>query len=50
MKRINVIIWLSRLIVVLALVAVGTAFLGPNDGAPFTFTSLRGQEVQMGIS
>lgn len=47
MKPVNGILWLSWLIVVLALVAVGAAFLWPNDGAPFTVTSLRGQEVQI---
>ncbi|MEZ4863482.1 MAG: hypothetical protein R3C14_19340 [Caldilineaceae bacterium] len=47
MKYVNMILWLSWLIVVLALVAVGAAFLWPNDGAPFTVTSLRGQEVQI---
>jgi hypothetical protein len=47
MKQVNVILWLSWLIVVLALVAVGAAFFWPNDGAPFTVTSLRGQEVQI---
>jgi hypothetical protein len=39
------VVGLSWLIAVLALVAVGAGFFWPHDGASFTFTSLRGQEV-----
>ncbi|MCB0110728.1 MAG: hypothetical protein KDE53_32640, partial [Caldilineaceae bacterium] len=47
MKSEKMVVWLSWLIVVLALIAVGAAFSWPNDGAPFTVTSLRGQVVQI---
>jgi hypothetical protein len=47
MKVSNVLIWLSWLVVVLALVAAGTGLFGQNGGSPFTFTSLRGQSVQI---
>lgn len=33
--------------IVLALVAIGAAFLWPAAGAPFPFTSVRGQEVEI---
>ncbi len=47
MKRSNTVIGLSFLIVVLALSAVLAGFFWSNEGAPFTFTSLRGQTVQI---
>jgi len=47
MKSSNLVVGLSSLIVVLALLAVGAGFFWPHEGAPFTFTSLRGQEVQI---
>jgi len=47
MKSSNLVVGLSSLIVVLALLAVGAGFLWPNTGAPFAFTTLRGQEVQI---
>ncbi|HRW09864.1 MAG TPA: hypothetical protein P5121_32405 [Caldilineaceae bacterium] len=47
MKSEKMVVWLSWLIVILALIAVGAAFLWPNDGSPFTVTSLRGQVVQI---
>lgn len=47
MKHVNVITGLAWLTGVLAFVAVGAAFLWPQDGAPFTVTSLRGQAVQI---
>ena len=47
MKSSNLVVRLSSLIVVLALIAVGAGFFWPNAGAPFAFTTLRGQEVQI---
>jgi hypothetical protein len=47
MKHSNLVVGLAALIVVLALIAVCAGFFWPSEGAPFTFTSLRGQEVQI---
>lgn len=47
MKHSPVIVGLSVLIAILALLAVGAGFFWPNTGGPYTFTALRGQEVQM---
>lgn len=47
MKRSTSVLWLSLLIVVLALMAVGAGFFWPSEGAPYTFTTLRGQAVQI---
>ena len=47
MKHSPVIIWLTVLIAILALIAVGAGFFWPNTGGPYTFIALRGQEVQI---
>lgn len=47
MKISNTVVWLSWLIVVLALVAAGAGLFWQGEGASFTFTNLRGQEVQI---
>jgi hypothetical protein len=47
MKTSNVVVGLSALIAVLALVAAGTGLLYGDGGSPFTFTSLRGQPVEI---
>lgn len=47
MKRSNVVIGLVVLIVILALIAVGSGFFWPNLGGPYAFTNLRGQTVQI---
>jgi hypothetical protein len=47
MKPSNGVIWLSALIVLLALVATGTALLWQDGGSPFPFTTLRGETAQM---
>lgn len=47
MKPSNIVIWLSSLIVVLALVAAGTGLFLQDGGSVYTFTSLRGQPVQI---
>ena len=45
MKRSNVVIWLSSLIVLLALVAAGTGLLYQDKGSPFSFATIRGETV-----
>jgi len=45
MKSSPIVVWLSCLIVLLALLATGAGVLWPHSGAPFPFTSVRGQEV-----
>jgi len=45
MKTSNTVIWLSALIVVLALFAGGAGFFWPAEGSAFTFTTLRGERV-----
>jgi hypothetical protein len=47
MKPSNIVVVLSALIVVLALIAAGTGLLLQDDGRVYTFTSLRGQPVQI---
>ena len=47
MKSSTVVIWLSVLIIVLALIAVCAAFFWPAAGSSFTFTSVRGERVQI---
>lgn len=47
MKYSSMIVRLAYLMIALALVAVAAGFLWPGEGATFTFTSLRGQEVQI---
>jgi hypothetical protein len=47
MKTSNAVVGLSALIAVLALVAAGTGLLYEDGGSPFTFTSLRGQPVEI---
>lgn len=47
MKYSKLVIALSVLIIILALLAVAAGFLWPSEGASFTFTNVRGQEVQI---
>lgn len=47
MKTSNAVVWLSALIAVLALVAAGVGLFYGDGGSPFTFTSLRGQTVEI---
>ena len=47
MKRSKIVLGLAALLGLLALIAIGAAFLWPAVGAPFTFTSVRGQQVQI---
>lgn len=47
MQRSNVVIGLSSLVALLALVAAGAGLFWPGEGSPFTFTTLRGQAVEM---
>ena len=47
MKTSNAVIWLSSLIVVLALVAVAGGLFWPGEGGPYAFTALRGQTMQV---
>lgn len=47
MKHSNLVVGLSVLIIILALVAVAAGLLWPSDGASFTYTNVRGQEVQI---
>lgn len=47
MKRSNVVVGLSSLVALLALVAAGAGLFWPGEGSPFTFTTLRGQTVEM---
>jgi hypothetical protein len=46
-KANNAVTWLSSLIVILALVATGVGLLWPYDGNTFTFTTLRGENVEI---
>lgn len=47
MKSSTTVIWLSTLIALLALIAAGIGLFWQDGGQPFTFTSLRGQPVQI---
>jgi hypothetical protein len=47
MKSLKIVVWLSSLIVVLALVATAIGLFYQNGGSPFSFTTLRGQIVQI---
>ncbi len=47
MKISDTLIWLSCLIVVLALFAAGLGLFYQDGGSPFSFTTLRGQSVQV---
>jgi hypothetical protein len=47
MKTSNTLVWLSSLIMVLASIAAGVGLLWQDEGSPFTFTTLRGQTVQI---
>lgn len=47
MKSSKTAVWLSVLITVLALVAVGVGLFWQNGGSPFSFTTLHGQTVQV---
>ncbi len=47
MKSSKLVVLLAVLIIVLALIAIGGGFFWPAAGAPFPFTSLRGQQVQI---
>jgi len=47
MQRSTLLIWLSALLVVLALVATGAGLVWPDGGNPYTFTTLRGENAQI---
>jgi hypothetical protein len=47
MKPSNAVVWLSWLVAGLALVAAASGLLWPDGGAAFTFTTVRGETVQM---
>ncbi|MBW7885446.1 MAG: hypothetical protein H3C34_23015 [Caldilineaceae bacterium] len=47
MKPSKVVIWLSLLIALLAAVAAGTGLFWQDGGSPFSFTTVRGDTVQM---
>lgn len=47
MKTSHTLIWLSSLIMVLALIAAGVGLFWQEGGRPFTFTTLRGETVQI---
>lgn len=47
MRTSKAIVWLSSLIAVLALVAAGTGLFWQDAGSSFSFTTLRGETVQM---
>ena len=47
MKHSTLVVGLSVLIIILALIAVAAGLLWPSDGASFTYTNVRGQEVQI---
>jgi hypothetical protein len=47
MKPSNAVVWLSSLIAVLALVAASVGLFWQDAGSPFSFTTLRGETVQM---
>jgi hypothetical protein len=46
-KASNTVIWLSSLIVLLALIAAGVGLFWQDGGGSFSFTTLRGQSVEM---
>ncbi len=47
MKTLNLVIWLSSLIIVLALVATSIGLFWQDEGDPFSFTTLRGDTVSI---
>jgi hypothetical protein len=47
MRSSKAVIWLSALIAVLALLAAGVGLFWQDGGGPFSFTTLRGETVQM---
>jgi len=47
MKGSSIVIWLSSLIALLAAIAAATGLFLKDDGAPFLFTTLRGQTAQI---
>ena len=47
MKRSRAVVGLAALIAALALIAAGTGLFWQDAGSPFTFTTLRGQTVEM---
>ncbi len=47
MRASSTVVWLSSLIVLLALVAAGSGLFWSNRGEPFWFTTIRGQTVQI---
>jgi hypothetical protein len=47
MKPSTVVVWLAWLLAGLALVAAGAGLLWPDGGSPFSFTTVRGEPVQM---
>lgn len=46
-KKSSALVWLSLLVVLLAVAATGSALFWPGEGAPFLFTTLRGQAVEI---
>jgi hypothetical protein len=47
MKQQSALNWLIPIIVVLALFAAGLGLFYPNEGSPFSFTAVRGENVQI---
>src|SRR5690242_14470426 len=47
MKSSKIVVWLSSLIVVLALIAAAIGLFYQDGGSAFSFTTLRGQSVQI---
>lgn len=47
MRSSNILVWLSWLIVVLALVAAGTGLFWQDSGSPYPITTLRGTQAQI---
>jgi hypothetical protein len=47
LKRSTTVVWLSFLIVVLAVIAAGVGLFWQDGGAPFAFTTLRGQTAEI---
>lgn len=47
MKTSNVVVWLSSLIVVLALVAASIGLFWQDGGSSFTFTTIRGDTISI---
>jgi hypothetical protein len=47
MRVSQTVIWLSVLIAVLAIVAAGSGLFWQKEGSSFTFTPLRGEEVEI---